>query len=221
MLLPSRSLVLACLAAGVGRGLSAQPILPLRQSSLDWSARDPGFKVELDSTFDARGLGGGATAPRWDLEGRWVYFQFALDPKPVVAGPIDDPWWRVSRDGRRVEPVARKDALLIPATVAYTKDGARAAYFHRNELRYWKRGVLPRLLLSRADNITPRWSPDEREIRFLSGGDLWAVEPESGALRQLTRSFVQPAADECNRTVAPQAAGGSVRLRQAAAGRPR
>ena len=55
------------------------------------------------------------------------YFQFALDPKPVVAGPIDDPWWRVSRDGRRVEPVARKDALLIPATFAYTKDGARAA----------------------------------------------------------------------------------------------
>jgi hypothetical protein len=40
--------------------------LPLRQSHLDASARDPGFKLALDSTVDARWLGGGAypaTAP--------------------------------------------------------------------------------------------------------------------------------------------------------------
>jgi len=198
MIPPIRAALVLLCAAGFAVPGKAQQSLPLRQSSLDWSARDPGFKLELDSTFDARWLGGGATPPRWDLEGRWAYFQYALDPKPVVAGPVDDPWWRVSRDGRRVEPVARKDALLIPATVAYTRDGARAVYFHRNELRYWKRGIQPRLLLSRTDNVTPRWSPDEREIRFLSGGDLWAVDPESGALRQLTRSFVQPDAPRPN-----------------------
>lgn len=173
--------------------LAAQPSpsLPLRQSALEWSARDPNFRIELDSTFDARWLGGGATAPRWDVEGRWIYFQYALDPKPVEAGPVDDPWWRASRDGRRVEAVDRKDALAIPTPIRYTRDGLRAVYNHRNELRYWKRGSQPKLLLQRADNLQPRWSPDEREVWYLAGGDLWAIEPESGASRQLTRAHTQ------------------------------
>jgi len=199
MIPPTRATLALLCAAAFATPATAQQTLPLRQSSLEWSARDPGFRLELDSTFDARWLGGGATLPRWDLEGRWAYFQYALDPKPIVAGPADDPWWRVSRDGKRVEPVERKDAVLIPASVAYTRDGARGVYFHRNELHYWKRGAVPRLLLSRADNITPRWSPSEREIWFLSGGDLWAIDPEAGGLRQLTRSFTTPDAPRANR----------------------
>ena len=180
-------------------GLLAQT-LPLRQSALDVSARNPAFKIELDSTSDGRWLGGGVTRPRWDPEGRWIYFQYALDPKPVVAGTVDDPWWRVSRDGKRVESADRHEALAVPASIVYTRDGARGVYFHRNELRYWKRGTAPRLLLSRADNLTPRWSLDEKEVRFVSGGDLWGVDPESGALRQITRSFVPQDASRDNRT---------------------
>lgn len=180
----------------------ADPVtLPLRQSKLDWSARDPGYRIELDSTSDGRWLGGGATLPRWDLEGRWIYFQYAEDPKPIVAGAVDDPWWRVSRDGKRVEPADRKEALAVPASVLYTKDGSRGVYFHRNELRYWKRGLAPRLLLSRADNINPRWSPDEKEVRFLSGGDLWGVDPETGTLRQITRTVIQAEPPRENRIV--------------------
>ncbi|NOT07920.1 MAG: S9 family peptidase [Gemmatimonadales bacterium] len=189
-------LLLASLALALPA--AAQQSLPLRQSNLDASARDPGFKIELDSTSDGRWLGGGATIPRWDVEGKWIYFQFALDPKPVVAGPTDDPWWRASRDGKTVQSVDRKDAILIPTNVAYTRDGARGVYFFRNELRYWKRGAAPKLLLTRADNLNARWSPDEREIWFLSAGDLWAADPESGAVRQLTRTFTTPDAPRPN-----------------------
>lgn len=121
----------------------------MRQSTLDKSASDPSYKIELDSTFDARWLGGGATQPRWDVEGKWIYFQYSFDPKPVVAGNVEDPWWRVSRDGKKVERVERKDALLIPANVGYTRDGSRAVYFIRGELRYWKRGAAPRLLVGK------------------------------------------------------------------------
>ena len=180
------------LCSALANALPAQQSVPLRQSRLDWSARDASYKIELDSTFDGRWLGGGATVPRWDVEGRWVYFQFALDPKPVVAGPVDDPWWRVSRDGKRIEPVERREALLIPASVNYTRDGGRAVYFNRGELRYWKRGGVTKVLLQRSDAVNPRWSPDEREIWFLTGGDLWAADPETGTLRQLTRSFTSP-----------------------------
>src|SRR5690242_13377574 len=87
-----------------------QPTLPLRQSRLDATAADPRFVVPLDSTVDQRWLGGGATLPRWDVGGQWAYFQFALDPKPIAGNRPDDPWWRVSRDGKRVESVDRADA---------------------------------------------------------------------------------------------------------------
>jgi len=171
----------------------AQQSLPLRQSRLDASARDPGYRIPLDSVGESRWLGGGAGAPRWDVEGSWFYFQFALNPKPVPPGqaPADE-WWRVSRDGRRVEPVADSAALLIPATVQHTRDANRAVWFSRGELRYWRRGAPERLLQQRAQPITPRWSPDEREVRFVADGDLWAIDPESGALRQLTRAFTSP-----------------------------
>lgn len=170
----------------------AQQTLPLRQSRLDATARDARYRVPLDSVGEARWLGGGATAPRWDAEGAWIYFQFALDPRPVEAGPVSDPWWRVSRDGRRVESVPDSVALNVPATMQHTRDASRAVWFHRGELRYWRRGTGPKLLLHRAQAVTPRWSPDEREVRFISEGDLWAIDPETGVLRQLTRAFTLP-----------------------------
>lgn len=191
-------LLLLGLVAASTSPLSAQQSLPLRQSGLDRSARDSTFSIPLDSTSDARWLGGGATVPRWDIEGRWFYFQFALDPKPILAGTPDDPWWRVSRDGRQVEAVDRRAALEIPATVAWTRDGRQAAWFLRNELRYWRQGGATRVLLTRSDGVTPRWSPDEREIRFVSGGDLWAIDPGTGTLRQLTRAFTTPEPPRAN-----------------------
>lgn len=166
--------------------------LPLRQSRLDASARDLDFRIPLDSTPNGRWLGGGVTTPRWSPDGQWVYFQFAEDPKPVLVGQPDDPWWRVSRDGRRVEPVARAAALAVPTTVRHTRDARRAVWFHRGELRYWRRGVAEtRLLLARPDAVTPSWTPDEREVRWIEQSNLWAVDPESGTIRQLTRAYQQ------------------------------
>lgn len=168
-----------------------QPSLPLRQSRLVASAADPRFSIPLDSTTDQRWLGGGATLPRWDVDGTWAYFQFALDPKPAAVGRPDDPWWRVSRDGKTVESVDRREALLIPTSVQYTRDGKRAVYFNRGELRYWRDGAATtKLLVARADAIQPRWSTDERQVRFVDAGALYAMDPESGILRQVTRAFV-------------------------------
>lgn len=181
--------------------LFAQSTLPLRQSKLDSTAADLRYSVPLDSTSDGRWLGGGVTQPRWDVQGQWAYFQYALDSKPVVAGPTDDPWWRVSRDGKRVEPVEKKDAQLIPANVQYTRDAKRGFYFLRGELRYWKQGMTaPRVLLARNGNIFARWSDDEKEIRFADNQqrELYSIDPESGTLRQLTQLFT-PAAEQNNK----------------------
>ncbi len=168
------------------------PALPLRQSALDASARDLSFQIPLDSTIAGRWLGGGVTAPRWSPDGQWAYFQYALDPKPITVGnQADDPWWRVSRDGRRVEPVERLAALAIPNAMQHTRDGKRAVWFHRGELRYWKQGAVPRLLLSRADALRPFWTADEKAVRWIEANNLWTLDPETGATRQLTRAYQQ------------------------------
>ena len=172
---------------------AAQQTLPLRQSGLDVSARDVSFRIPLDSTVNARWLGGGVTAPRWSPDSEWAYFQFALDPQPILVGnQADDPWWRVSRDGRRVEEVARMDALAVPTQMRHTRDARRAVWFHRGELRYWKRGTAgTELLLARADGLNPQWTADEREIRWTEDRNLWAMDPETSTLRQLTRAHQQ------------------------------
>ena len=186
-----KGIALASSAQAQSRAVS----LPLRQSALDASARDLNFRIPLDSTVNARWLGGGVTAPRWSPDGQWFYFQYALDPQPILVGnQPDDPWWRVSRDGRRVEQVERLRALSIPTQMRHTRDAKRAVWFHRGELRYWKasrNGGESRLLLSRADELNPQWTADEREIRWTEQNNLWSMEPETGVTRQLTRAHRQ------------------------------
>jgi dipeptidyl aminopeptidase/acylaminoacyl peptidase len=187
MRFPVAALATATLLAGP---LSGQA-LPLRQSRLDATARDGSFRIPLDSTVDGRWLGAGPGAARWDLEGEWAYFTYDTLVKVTDAIAPPAPWWRVSRDGGRIEPVKRDVALRVPLGVAWTRDGARAVWFNRSELRLWQRGKGERVLQARADGIAPRWSPDEREIRYTIAGDLYAMDPESAVERQLTRAFTK------------------------------
>jgi len=107
----------------------------------------------------------------------------------------------VSRDGKRVEPVEKKDALLVPANVQYTRDAKRGFYFLRGELRYWKLGVpATKVLLARTGNIFARWSDDEKEIRFADNQqrELYGIDPEAGTMRQITSLFT-PTAEQNNK----------------------
>ena len=179
--------VLVTLVAAVP--LAAQS-LPLQQSALARPARDPSIRVPLDSTTDGRWLGTAPGVARWDIAGRWLYFTF--DTVVVVSDSVlpESPWWRVSQDGRKVERVSREAALAIPVTVAWTRDGRRATWFHRGELRLWTRGGDERVLLRKAGALRPEWSADERELRWLDGDELWSADPATGTIRQLTRTQV-------------------------------
>ncbi len=196
-----RILVAAVVLPLATHSVAAQaPTLPLAQSKLDARAADPKYRIPLDSTSDARWLGGGASVPRWSIDGEWFYLQFATDPKPIEgAAAPDDPWWRVSKDGRRVESVTRADAARIPFGAQYTKDLSRAVWFSRNELTYWKRGSAARVLIGRTGFINPRWSPDERSIRWNETNAVFELDPETGTQRQLTAPIIQtpkPTADK-------------------------
>ena len=193
-------LVFAAVVSPLVLSSGAAQTLPLAQSKLDARAADPRYRIPLDSTSDARWLGGGASVPRWSIDGEWFYVQFATDPKPIEgAAAPDDPWWRIAKDGSRVESVTRADAARIPLNAQYTKDLSRAVWFSRNELTYWKRGAAPRVLIGRQGFLAPRWSPDERTIRWNETNAVYEMDPETGTQRQLTAPVIQtpkPAADK-------------------------
>src|SRR5690606_5186948 len=140
-------------------------------------------------TTEGRWLGTSPGTARWDLDGRWLYFSY--DTAVVMTDSVlpETPWWRVSRDGRKVEAVSQEDALAIPVSVAWTRDGRRAAWFHRGELRIRSAGS-ERVVLRKAGGMSPYCSEDEREVRWLDDGDLWGADPATGTIRQITRSHV-------------------------------
>lgn len=183
-----RLLLLALLATAPA--LQAQT-LPLRQSRLDATARDASLRVPLDSTVDARWLGIAPGAPRWDLEGKWVYFSYDTVVRPAEPVAPESPWFRVSRDGKRIEAVDREAATRIPIGVQWTRDGSRAIWTARNELRIWERGKGERVLRAGMAGVGARWSNDESELRFLRDGDLFSLNPATGVERQLTRTSVK------------------------------
>lgn len=182
-------LILVALLA-TAPALQAQS-LPLRQSRLDASARDASLRVPLDSTVDARWLGIAPGAPRWDLEGKWVYFSYDTVVRPAEPVAPESPWFRVSRDGKRVEAVDRETATRIPIGVQWTRDGSRGIWTARNELRIWERGKGERVLRAGMAGVGARWSSDDNELRFLRDGDLFSLNPATGVERQLTRTSVK------------------------------
>jgi len=187
----NRISALFLIAVGPLTAAAQAPTLPLAQSKLDASAADPRYRVPLDSTSSLAWLGSLATAPRWSLDGEWFYFQYSLDPGSGEAASA--PWWRVSKDGKRIEVVTRDDAArLPPAGVQYTKDLSRAVWSVGGQILYWKRGGVTEILLARDRPAgVPRWTNDERAIRWREENNLFELHPESGSLRQLTKALVQ------------------------------
>ncbi len=167
------------------------PSLPLKQSRLDSTARDINFKIPLDSTVDGRWLGGRAQPSRWDLDGAWFYFSF--DTLNQVSDPMPSAtWWRISRDGKKVESVAAADMAKLPSNVRYTTDGTKALYQQGQRTFYWKRGSTPRLLAFGSGIVRgfPQWHRDNNEARWTSENSLFSMTPEDGVVRQLTAPFV-------------------------------
>ena len=196
-----RRLIIATAVASVALATPAfaQNIsIPLRQSRLDETARDVTYRVPLDSTVDARWLGGRTQLSRWDVEGKWFYFRF--DTLNQVSDPMpESPWWRVSRDGKKIESVTAEAAARLPVNVQYTDDGSRAIYQQGQRLFYWKKAGGARMLV--AGGLVrgfPRWHRDDHEVRWVAENALYTMDPESGVLRQLTATFTpreEPKAD--------------------------
>lgn len=172
--------------------------LPLRQSTLDSSAADPLYRVPLDSTVDGRWLGSSPGGTRWDIDGRWLYFTYDTTVVVNDSVPPPDPWWRISRDGKKVEAVDRATAMSVPASPLFTRDGKRAVWFQQGALHYWERGKGERTLLVRTTALRPTWSPDETELRWTESDAIWSLNPTTGLLRQLTRLTTksEPAKDK-------------------------
>lgn len=115
----------------------------------------------------------------WSLDSQWVIFDYSCaiyartragtDPGLTIGGSC-------YFDGPSVQPVDGRVAF-------HSNDGmytANAAYQDTRKIPN-----------TRAGDYWPVWSPDGRWMVFVSGGDLWKIQPDGGGRVQLTRNAVK------------------------------
>ena len=173
----------------------------------------PGVGVEVgaeagltlrDASRDDRWLGLGVRDVRWALDGSGVYFRWHPEPEPNQ-DPGGDPWYRVDREGDRVEEVPSDRVHLIPPSDAgWNREETRATWGSGGRVYLYGesapaerpgRSDAPFADLARTrllyDGPVParnvRLTPDGEGILFLLGEDLYGLEPPDGSLRRLTR----------------------------------
>jgi dipeptidyl aminopeptidase/acylaminoacyl peptidase len=124
-------------------------------------------------------------------------------PAPEQADE-DDPWFRVGRDGERLEELSWDEAGLVPPRApSWSSDGTRAAWESEGRVLLYDAAAeaspgpgsadLLRTRILYAGPVPARQvriTRDGGEIRFLLDEDLHGIRVADGALRRLTRKHV-------------------------------
>lgn len=132
----------------------------------------------------------GAIAPRWMPDSQGLIISVERDretqllltdrkgswPRPLVTGPGDAGDAQPSPDGRQIAFVRHPhdDLNCLEVRVVELESGQIRPLIGVPKQKYW----------------WPRWSPDGKQIAFLSQGsgfnEVWLIRPDSNGLRQLT-----------------------------------
>jgi len=139
------------------------------------------YVVRSDGTDPRRIVPGVNGAPQWSPSGERILFQLGSrlvtvdsagsDLRPLVEGFHRDVYFRWSPDGARllyVRPVSPDQGNELWVAAADGSDEWLVA-----ENLQWP-------------DASATWSPDGRLIAFARDGDIWTVDVESGAERQVT-----------------------------------
>ena len=144
-----------------------------------------------------------ARHPTFSPDGKTIAFQgyrdggydiWAISPdganqRKLTSGPFDDrePAW--SHDGTRVAFSSDRGESI---SAGQTRSGS-------GNYNVWildtRNGQLTQVTKDRADDFMPTWSPDDREIAFIStragGQTIWAISLQSGAERRVSADGVR------------------------------
>ena len=150
----------------------------------------PTLTVDLITQDPETWIGAWPSNVFWTEAGDHAYFSW----NPRGEMPADS-LWRVRAGGGEPERVgveARRS--LAPRYGGWRATDARVTE-DDGDLFLWREGRAVRLTRTSARESSPTLGADERTVRYASGGDAFALDLETGAVRQLTdlRSGSAPA----------------------------
>ncbi|MFO7768533.1 MAG: prolyl oligopeptidase family serine peptidase [bacterium] len=139
-------------------------------------------------------LGSPPSGLTWSEDGRWLYFRWNPDREEFAS------IYRVPSAGGEPEEVSLEELDRLPGSLRSTRNGPyldlsgtwdqarrRRLYIRDGDIWLWdaRRGEKRRLTFTRDSESSPRWSRDESEVIFSSGGDWFALTLETGGVRQI------------------------------------
>ena len=135
-----------------------------------------------------RGLGGGGgffgggEVFSWSPDSRYIYFRWQQSGVDTTAVP-----YRIEARGGTPERLADgvADTVLAGAAV-WSPDRRRAVFTKSGDLVLWDQGRRRHLTRTFEDEQSPQWSPDGQTLFFLRAGNVYSMDLERGAMRQLT-----------------------------------
>ena len=128
------------------------------------------------------GFFGGGEVFSWSPDSRYIYFRWQQPGVDTTAVP-----YRIEARGGTPEPLADgvADTVLAGGAV-WSPDRRRAVFTKSGDLVLWDQGRRRHLTRTFENERSPQWSADGQTLFFLRGGNVYSMDLERGAIRQLT-----------------------------------
>ena len=189
---PMRRCGIATLLVTLGLGLASGPASGQDDTTFVLTVanimRGPDLVGESPQALRDGGRFGGPVFS-WSPDGRYVYFRWrqpGVDTARVA--------YRVAVPDGEPEPLAEGAAdTVLAGRAVWSSDGRRALYVVKGDLVLWDRRGVRYLTRTFETESAPAWSADGREVFFRRGRNLFGLDLERGALRQLTDIRTGPA----------------------------
>lgn len=132
---------------------------------------------------DPKWIGTSPSNIYWSEDGKWIYFEW--NPN----GTTSDSLYKVSPKGGEPEKVSQKERIMLPSQYGnYTKDFIKKVYEKNGDIFILniKTGLIIQVTNTIEHESSPLFAGDEKSITFISDGNLFRWEINTGATVQLT-----------------------------------
>ena len=161
-------------------GASVSLAAPVRAQTFDLTVRNIMRGPELYGTAPHALRGGEPFS--WSPDGKWIYFRWkqpGVDTAEVA--------YRVTPSGGTPERLATANAdTIVAGDAAWSPDRTRAVFALDGDLVLWSKHGTRRLTWTPDRESHPQWSADGGKVFFERGGNAYALDLSTAALRQLT-----------------------------------
>jgi len=132
---------------------------------------------------DPKWIGISPSNVHWSEDGKWIYFNWNPD------GAISDSLYKVSPNGGKPKKVSPKERQLLPSRYGdYSKNWMKKVYAKNGDIfmQNIKNGNTTQITNTLVRESNPKFSGDEKNVTFMSGGNIYRWAMTDGSVTQIT-----------------------------------